>query len=120
MTAADEILRRLTVSDVDLLTAIADPDRRGPPIHRLDERTECLLRLGALVALDAPQASYQAAVGAAERAGGQPEDYVGVLAAIAGLVGSAKVVAAAPRIALAAGYDVDAALEGSGTSDHSA
>ena len=34
-----------------------------------------------------------------------------VLKAVAGEVGSARVVAAAPRIALAAGYDVEAALE---------
>jgi hypothetical protein len=31
--------------------------------------------------------------------------------AVAGTVGSARVIAAAPRIALAAGYDVEAALE---------
>jgi len=36
------------------------------------------------------------------------------LIAVAASVGSPRVVAAAPRIALAAGYDVDAALEATG------
>ena len=36
---------------------------------------------------------------------------MGVLAAVSDTVGSARVVAAAPAIALAAGYDVEAALE---------
>jgi hypothetical protein len=34
-----------------------------------------------------------------------------VLVSVAGPVGSVRVVAAAPRIALAAGYDIEAALE---------
>ena len=39
------------------------------------------------------------------------DDLLAVLLAVAGEVGSARVVSAAPRIALAAGYDVEAALE---------
>ena len=39
------------------------------------------------------------------------EDLFAVLVAIADDVGSARVISAAPRIALAAGYDVEAALE---------
>jgi hypothetical protein len=47
-----------------------------------------------------------------------PDDLVAVLVAVAGMVGSARVIAAAPRIALAAGYDVEAALEANDPSDH--
>jgi len=40
-----------------------------------------------------------------------------VLTAVAGPVGSARVISTAPRIALAAGYDVEAALERVGPPD---
>jgi hypothetical protein len=45
------------------------------------------------------------------RAGATLDDLLAALIAVAGSVGSPRVVSAAPRIALAAGYDVDAALE---------
>jgi hypothetical protein len=47
----------------------------------------------------------------AQRLGARQEDLLATLLAVAGIVGSARVVSAAPRIALAAGYDVEAALE---------
>jgi len=96
---------------------MADPGHRDPGLHRLDERTEALLRIGALVALDAPQSSYLVAIGAAQRAGLVLEDVLAVVVAVAGEVGSARVISAAPRIALAAGYDVEAALEENDPSD---
>jgi hypothetical protein len=64
-----------------------------------------------LIAVDAPASSYRAAVAAAERAGVPLEELLAVLVAIADEVGSARVLSAAPRIALAAGYDVEADLE---------
>ena len=111
MHSTEEAFRRLTIGDARLIGAIADPGQDDTGIHRLDERTEALLRIGALIALDAPQSSYVVAVGAAQRAGVLLEDALGVIVAVAGEVGSARVIAAAPRIALAAGYDVEAALE---------
>ncbi len=39
------------------------------------------------------------------------DDLLAVLTAVAGPVGSARVISTAPRIALAAGYDVEEALE---------
>jgi len=41
------------------------------------------------------------------------EDLLAVLIALAGTVGSARIVSAAPKVSLAAGYDVEAALEAS-------
>jgi 4-carboxymuconolactone decarboxylase len=111
MPTAEETFRRLTIGDAALLSAITDLDSGDPALGRLDERSEALVRIGALVALDAPQSSYFAAVETAQRAGASLDDLLADLLAIAGLVGSARVVSAAPRIALAAGYDVDAALE---------
>jgi hypothetical protein len=40
-------------------------------------------------------------------AGARDEEIVGVLATVAAIVGSARVVAVAPRLALAIGYDVE-------------
>ncbi len=110
MLSAEEAFRRLAIGDTALLAAVADPDR-DPGVQRLDERTESLLRVAALVPIDAPQSSYQAAVEAAMRAGVTLDDLLAALVAVAASVGSPRVVSAAPRIALAAGYDIDAALE---------
>jgi alkylhydroperoxidase/carboxymuconolactone decarboxylase family protein YurZ len=109
--SVEEAFRRLTIGDLEFAAAIADRKGREISGTRLDSRTEALLRLGALVALDAPASSYRAVVAAALRAGARLEDLFAVLTAVAGEVGSAKVVAAAPSIALAAGYDVEADLE---------
>jgi len=111
MQSSHEILRRLTIGDRALIAALADSgDDQGTAIH-LDERTESLVRVAVLVPLDAPQSSYQAAVEAAMRAGASLEDLLATLVATIDAVGVPRVVSAAPRIALAAGYDVDAALE---------
>jgi hypothetical protein len=77
----------------------------------LDCRTESLLRVATLIAIDAPPASYRSTVDAARQAGASLDDLLAVLVAVAEQVGSARVASAAPRIALAAGYDVEAALE---------
>lgn len=109
--SVEEAFRRLTIGDASLLAAMSAPEAVGLRAIRLDPRTEALLRVGALVALDAPPSSYRTAVDAAMIAGATIEDLLAVLLAVAGPVGSARVVSAAPRIALAAGYDVEAALE---------
>lgn len=109
--SVEEAFRRLTIGDASLLAAMSAPEAVGLRAIRLDPRTEALLRVGALVALDAPPSSYRTAVDAAMIAGATIEDLLAVLVAVAGPVGSARVVSAAPRIALAAGYDVEAALE---------
>jgi 4-carboxymuconolactone decarboxylase len=109
-TTAEEVFRRLTIGDAGLLAGLDDDmPRRG--VGRLDPRTEALVHLAALIALDAPPASFRSAVEEAQRLGARQEDLLATLLAVAGIVGSARVVSAAPRIALAAGYDVEAALE---------
>ena len=109
--SAEEAFRRLTIGDTDLITAARErtPDR--PARGSLDARTEALLRVGALVAVGAPPSSYRSPVQAALRSGARLEDLLGVLMAVADVVGTARVLAAAPAIALAAGYDVETALE---------
>jgi 4-carboxymuconolactone decarboxylase len=69
----------------------------------LDARTFSLVKIAALIALDAPPASYAWQVGNALDEGATPEDVLGVLRAIAPQVGGPRVVAAAPEIMLALG-----------------
>lgn len=69
----------------------------------LDPRTFALVKIAALVALDAPPASYAWQVGNALAEGASPEDILGVLRAVAPQVGGPRVVAAAPEVMLALG-----------------
>lgn len=111
MTSVEEAFRRLAIGDPEFLSAVADRDSRSKRVPHLDARTEALSRIAALVAVDAPASSFRSAVCAAQIAGARLEDLFAVLVAISDDVGSARVLSAAPRIALAAGYDVEAALE---------
>jgi 4-carboxymuconolactone decarboxylase len=77
----------------------------------LDPRTQALVRLGALVALGATPASYGWTVEAAFAAGATVDEIVSTLLAVAPVVGIARVAAAAPTLATALGYDIEAALE---------
>lgn len=79
--------------------------------HRRDERTAALARLAALVALGAGTESFRHGVEQALAAGATVDDVVDTLVVVAPGVGLARVVAVVPRLAKAAGYDVDAALE---------
>jgi 4-carboxymuconolactone decarboxylase len=110
--AATEAFRRLALSDPEVFSWCSPAGKaadRSPAL--LDPRTEALLRIAALVAIDAPAASYRTVVTQAMLAGARLADLLGMLLAIASEVGSPRVVAAAPLIALAAGYDVEAGLE---------
>ena len=63
-------------------------------------------------AVDAAPISYQSSVELALAAGATVDEIVGCLIAVAPIIGLARVVSAAPELALALGYDVEAALEG--------
>ena len=69
----------------------------------LDPRTFALVKIAALIALDAPPASYAWQVPNALADGASPEDLLGVLRAVAPQVGGPRVVAAAPELMLALG-----------------
>ena len=77
----------------------------------MDAKAHSLVVLGALVASNAAPPSYMSAVDDATRAGATVDEMVGMLIAVMPSIGVARVVAAAPNLALAMGYDVAAALE---------
>jgi 4-carboxymuconolactone decarboxylase len=80
----------------------------------LDPRCYSLVKIAALVALDAPPASYLWQVANALAAGASPAEILGVLRAIAPQVGGPKVVAAAPEIMVALGLSLPDGQEGAG------
>ena len=72
----------------------------------LDARSYALVKIAALIALDAPPASYVWQVSTALAEGATPEDIIGVLIAIAPQVGGPKLVAAAPELMIALGLSL--------------
>jgi 4-carboxymuconolactone decarboxylase len=77
----------------------------------LDHRTFALVKIAALIALDAPPASYVWQIANALDEGVTPEEIVGVLFAIAPQVGGPRVIAAAAEITLALGLSLPAELD---------
>jgi alkylhydroperoxidase/carboxymuconolactone decarboxylase family protein YurZ len=103
-------LRRLAVHDDVLLEARAvEGSAFGTSV--IDERTAALMRVAATIAVDAAPSSFQHAVALALAAGVTSDEIVACLEAVTPVTGAARVVQCAPKVALALGYDVDAALE---------
>jgi 4-carboxymuconolactone decarboxylase len=111
VTDYPQTLRRLAVADDQLVvSALAQSDPVVGGAQR-DGRMRALCRLAALIAGDGTCPSYESAVEAALAAGASVEEIVDVLFAVAGTVGSARVIAAAPLLARAVGFDVDEAFD---------
>jgi 4-carboxymuconolactone decarboxylase len=70
----------------------------------LDGQTLMLVRIAALVAVDAPPASYLLNLGVAGEVGVGPEELRGVLAAVAPIVGTPRVASATGNVARALGF----------------
>jgi 4-carboxymuconolactone decarboxylase len=102
-------LRRLAVHDEALLQEIAVGGSSRASV--IDERTAALVRIAATIAVDAAPHSFQHAVALALAAGATSDEIVASLEAVTPVTGAARVVQCAPKVALALGYDVDAALE---------
>ena len=75
------------------------------------DRTNALARVAAAIALGGTTATLDPLANAARRAGATEDDLVAVLLTIAPIIGSARLVRAAPELARAIGYDIDRALE---------
>ncbi|HEY1597859.1 MAG TPA: carboxymuconolactone decarboxylase family protein [Thermoleophilaceae bacterium] len=104
-------LRSLALNDVSFVQSILAMDENTVEVSRLDAKTHALVRVAALLAIRAGPSSYQASVEIALAAGASVDEIVGILVAVAPTIGLGRVVSAAPELALALGYDVDAALE---------
>jgi alkylhydroperoxidase/carboxymuconolactone decarboxylase family protein YurZ len=110
MDAHRQHLRRLALHDDALLEASATEECSFPE-SGLDERTTALVRIAATIAVDAAPSSFQRAVTHGIASGASPDEIVATLEAVTPVTGAAQVVRCAQKLALALGYDVDAALE---------
>jgi alkylhydroperoxidase/carboxymuconolactone decarboxylase family protein YurZ len=72
----------------------------------LDDNSLLAARLAALVAVDAPAASYLVHIGSAMEAGVTAEQVQGILVAVAPIVGTARTASAAMKITEALGIVV--------------
>ncbi len=102
-----ETLSGISAGNVDILEkaiGLRELNREG---STLDSRTFALVKIAALIALDAPPASYGWQIANALEEGATPEDIVGVLRAVAPQVGGPRIIAAAPEIMLAMGLSLD-------------
>jgi 4-carboxymuconolactone decarboxylase len=115
MESTEEILAKLAIRDDAFIQSIlAGKDEAIISLSGLEPKPHALARIAALVALDAPMPSYMWAVELARGAGVTDREIVGALVAVLPAVGATRVVAAAPKLGLALGYDVGQALEDSG------
>ena len=99
------LLTGLAAGDLDVLKAVGLQESEREATG-LDARAFALTKIAALVALDAPPASYLWQVTNALANGVTPEDILAVLRAIAPQVGLPRVVAAAPEIMFALGLSM--------------
>jgi len=101
--ATRDALAGLSVGDLEVLEELLELREAEQQKTGLDARTFALVKVAALVALDAPPASYLWQVANALDSGATPADLLGVLRAVAPQVGGPRVVAAAPEIMVALG-----------------
>jgi 4-carboxymuconolactone decarboxylase len=104
-------LTKLALNDDPLIEKLTESEATNLEASGLDPRVHALVRIGALLALDAATATYASAIRLADRAGVSASEIVGVLVAVAPHIGIARTVSAAPELALAVGFDVDDVIE---------
>jgi alkylhydroperoxidase/carboxymuconolactone decarboxylase family protein YurZ len=104
-----EILRRLTIFDEEL--AGTESQLGLPGILALDTKTAALLQVGVSAAIGSSAVCLEWSATRALAAGATQDEIAEVLLAIAPVAGLGRVVSAAPGLAAALEYDVEAALE---------
>jgi 4-carboxymuconolactone decarboxylase len=88
-----DLLATMTVSSLEAST--------------LDPQTLMLVRIAALIAIDAPPASYLMNLEAAGETGVSADQVEGVLAGVAPIVGTARIVSATGKLVRALGLAID-------------
>jgi len=107
-----EILRKLAIFDEEL--AGTESGLGLPGILALDAKTTALLQVGVSAAIGSSEVCLEWSAGRALAAGATKDEIAEVLLAIAPVAGLGRVVSAAPGVAAALEYDIDAALEDPG------
>jgi len=87
-----------STNETPVLDLLASMTADSIEASSLDPQTLMLVRIAALVAVDAPAISYLMNLGVASELDIDPEQVRGILAAIAPIVGTARVAAATGKI----------------------
>ena len=106
-----ETLRRLAMIDEGFVADEAGLGLGLVKTSALDPKTAALLQVGVSVAIGAPAVCLEWSACRALAAGASEDEIADVLLAIAPVAGLGRIVAAAPEVAIALGYDIAAALE---------
>jgi len=114
-----ETLRKLAIIDEGFVESEAGLGLDSAGISALDAKTVALLRLGASVAIGSSAVCVEWSTGRALAAGAGKDEIAEALLAIATVAGLGRVVSAAPEVATALEYDIDAELEDQTTTDSS-
>jgi alkylhydroperoxidase/carboxymuconolactone decarboxylase family protein YurZ len=96
-------------TETPVLDLLAKMTAESIEASSLDPRTLMLVRIGALVAVDAPPASYLMNIGAAGEIGIDEEQIRGVLVAVAPIVGTARIASAGSKMVRALGLALELA-----------
>jgi alkylhydroperoxidase/carboxymuconolactone decarboxylase family protein YurZ len=102
-----DTLEALAAAEEDVITSLLAMQIHNLEASGLDPRAYSLVKIATLIALDAPQASYVAQVTFAIEAGVAPDEIVSLLVTVAPQVGLPRVIAAAPKVMLALGLELE-------------
>jgi alkylhydroperoxidase/carboxymuconolactone decarboxylase family protein YurZ len=92
--------------ETPVLDTLVDITAASLEHNSLAPRELMLVRIAALIAVDAPPGSYLANAGAAEESGVTADDVQGVMIGVAPVVGTPRVVLAAGNILRALGFAI--------------
>jgi alkylhydroperoxidase/carboxymuconolactone decarboxylase family protein YurZ len=103
-----ERLRRLAINDP---TFVASESCQGTlQLQKMDAKTLALVRIAAVTAVGGAVPSFGAEADAATASGATADEIVDVLVSLVPVLGLPCVVAAAPKLALALGHDIESVL----------
>ena len=94
------------MTDTPVLDTLADITAASVEHNSLAPRELMLARIAALIAVDAPPASYLANAGVAADSGVTADDLQGIMIAVAPVVGTARVVSAGGKLLRALGVAI--------------
>jgi alkylhydroperoxidase/carboxymuconolactone decarboxylase family protein YurZ len=95
-----------TPTDTPVLDLVSEMTTASIERSKLDPSTLMLVRIAALVAVDAPPVSYLTNIGVGGEVGIEAEDVQEVLVAVAPIVGTARVASAAGKMVRALGLAI--------------
>jgi 4-carboxymuconolactone decarboxylase len=103
----EDTLSKIALRDEAYIHSLS---RYGSEAAELDQRTCELIKLGVLIGIEGALPSYVATVQAAQAAGASDAEIVDAVVAVISSAGIVRTSSAAPKVALALGYEPNPAL----------